>query len=137
MKRRYQFLQENDIFEALNKVRDALLAAKSGEDVDDVMNGILTFDERMKVGRRIQIAQCLLNGMTMGEIKDLLKVGGSTIEHVAARLSKYEKCFKLIGERGKKVKREYENKAYVLHGGSTKIFKTRGHTGFKRKSVKR
>lgn len=137
MKRRYQFLEQDDVFEALNKVRDALLAARDGEDVDMVMNGILTFDERVKVGRRIQIAECLIAGLNMTEIKDLLKVGNSTIEHVANRLDKYKKCFELIKEQGKKIDQEYTKKAYVSRGGSTKIFKTRERTNFKRKNVKR
>lgn len=40
--RRYGFLQKSDVFEALNKVRDALLAAKDGNDVEQIMNGVLS-----------------------------------------------------------------------------------------------
>lgn len=137
MKRRYGFLQQSDVFEALNKVRDALLAAKDGNDVDLIMNGILTFDERLKVGRRIQIAECLLSGLSMEETKSLLKVGNSTIEHVANRLDKYKECFQLIKERSKRVESEYDRKAYVLRGSSKLVFKRKEYTGFKRKNVKR
>ena len=130
-------MRQDDVYEALNKVRDALLAARDGSEVDMVMNGILTFDERMKVGRRIKIAELLLSGLTMEEIKDNLKVGFGTIQHVANRLDKYKKCFELIKERTKKIEREYKKNAYVLSGGSTKVFKTREYTGYKRKNVKR
>lgn len=137
MRRRYGFLEKDDVFAALNKVRDALLAARDGNDVDEVMNGILTFDERMKVGRRILIAQCLIEGLTRDEIRNMFKVGYSTIEHVANRLDKYKNCFSLIQEREKKKEKEYKNKAHIFTGGSTKVFKTKEFTGFKRKDVKR
>lgn len=135
--RRYKFLQKEDVFEALNKVRNALLAAKNGNDVEQIMSGILTFDERMKIGRRIQIAECLLNDLRIEEIQRLLKVGRTTIAQVAKNLEDYEKCFHLIRARNEKVEKIYKNKSHRLVGGSMKIFKTKEYTGFKRKDVAR
>lgn len=135
--RRYKFLQKEDVYEALNKVRDALLAAKDGNDVEQLMNGLLTFDERMKIGRRIQIAECLLNDFRTEEIQSFLKVGRTTIAQVAKNLEDYEKCFQLISARNKKVEKVYKAKSHRLIGGSTKVFKTREYTGFKRKNVAR
>lgn len=137
MRRRYDFLLEGDIFKALNKVRDAFLTAKDGGEVDQVMNGVLTFDERVKVGRRIQIAQCLFKGMSMDEIKAELGVGYNTISHVKNRLDKYKRCFELIDRRTKKVENEYKKGAYIKVGGSTKVFKETKYTGLKRKDIKR
>ncbi len=137
MRRRYAFLTEDAVQEALDMVRDGLLAAKSGEDVDTIMGGILTFDERMKVGRRIQVAKCLRAGLTRDEIREQLHVGLATIAHVANRLDKYERCFELIGERRKKVDHEYREKKYVAVGGSTKVFKSRKPTDFIIRKVKR
>ena len=135
--RRYHFLQKMDVYEALNKVRDSLLAARDGNDVEQIMNGILTFDERMKIGRRIQVAECLLSGWKVEDIKSAFKVGKTTIAFVARNIEDYEKCFELIKARSKRVEGEYEKKSHRLVGGSTKIFKTREYTGFKRKDVKR
>jgi Trp operon repressor len=135
--RRYNFLQKSDVYEALNKVRDALLAANDGNDVEQIMNGVLTFDERMKIGRRIQVAECLIMGLKNEEIQTILKVGKATIAHVSRNLDDYEKCFHLIRARSKKVKEVYKNKSYRMTDGSTKIFKTREYTGFKRKDVER
>lgn len=137
MKRRYSFLQKGDVFAALNRVRDALLAASDGNDVEQIMNGILTFDERIKVGRRIQIAESLLNGLSMNEIRSALNVGFSTIEHVANRLDKYEKCFSLIQNTSKRKEKEYQNKAYRIKSGSTKVFKIKEYAGLTRKDIKR
>ncbi len=135
--RRYKFLQKEDVYEALNKVRSALLAAKNGNDVEQIMNGIMTFDERMKIGRRIQIAECLLQDLRTEEIQSLLKVGRTTISQVSKNLDDYEKCFHLISARNKKVEKTYKAKSHRLVGGSTKVFKTREYTGFKRKEVRR
>ena len=135
--RRYKFLLKEEVYEALNRVRDALLAAKDGEDVEQIMKGVLTFDERMKIGRRILIAEYLLQGLPFHEITRLLKVGKTTIVLVSKNLDEYAKCFELIQSRGKKVQAEYQNKAYRSLGGSKLVFKKREYTGFTRKNVKR
>jgi len=130
-------LEKMDVYEALNKVSDALLAANDGNDVQQIMNGILTFDERMKIGRRIQIAECLLSDLKTEEIQSLLKVGRTTIAQVARNLDEYEKCFQLINKRAKKVQKDYDNKSHRLVGGSQIVFRKKVYTGFKRKDVKR
>jgi uncharacterized protein YerC len=135
--RRYHFLQKDDIYEALNKVRDALLAAHDGNDVEQIMKGILTFDEQMKIGRRIQIAELLLAQSTFDDIKLILKVGSPTIEHVAKNLEEYEKCFNLISLRKGNIDKQYQKKAFNKSGGSQKVNRRREYTGFKRKDLKR
>lgn len=135
--RRYKFLLKEEVYEALNRVRDALLAAKDGDDVEEIMKGILTFDERMKIGRRILIAEYLIAGIPFHEIATKLKVGNTTIGLVSKNLEEYTKCFNLIKSRRGKVENEYNTKAYRSVGDSLKVFKSREYTGFKRKDVKR
>lgn len=135
--RRYKFLHKEEVYEALNRVRDALLAARDGNDVEDIMKGILTFDERIKIGRRILIAEYLLDGVHIDEIVKELKVGKTTIGSVGKNLEDYTKCFELIKFRSKRVEREFKNKAYMKRGGPLKVYKTKEYTGFKRKDVKR
>lgn len=137
MYRRYQFLPKDYVLNAINKLRAAFLAAKNGEDVEDIIKGILTYDERLKVGRRIEIAQMLEDGITYKEIADELKVGLSTISLVDKLMRQYPKCYELIKEREEKVEREFKNKAYVRKGGPKMIYKSRHYTGFKRKDVAR
>lgn len=135
--RRYKFLLKEEIYEALNRVRDTMLAAKDGNDVEQIMKGVLTFDERMKIGRRILIAEYLLEGMKFHEIAKTLKVGKTTIISVSKNLEDYTKCFELIKSRGKKIESVYKGKAYRSVGGSKLVFKRKEYTGFKRKDVKR
>ncbi len=137
MNNRYKFLLDNDEYEITNLVKNALLAAQNGKDVEEVMNALLTTDEKIKIGRRIQIASMILSGSTGEEIKDLLKVGRNTITLVAKHLDRYPKGFELVNERKKKVEKEYEKKKYRKVGGSTLVFKKKEYTGFTRKDVKR
>ncbi len=133
--RRYKFLTKEDIFEALNKLRSAFLAAKDGNEVEEIINGILTSDERMKIGRRILIAGALDEGLTYDEIMDILKVGKHTVVTVEKSLKDNPLCFQLIGKREEKIDYEYKKRAYRKTGGAKMIFKKKEYTGFKRKDV--
>lgn len=135
--RRYTFLSKDGVYGALNKLRAAFLAAKNGEEVDLIIFGVLTQDERLKVGRRIQIAQKLQDGMKYREIADELKVGLNTVEKVHTLLNTYPACYQLINRREEKVEKEYNRKAFVKTGGPKLVYKKTEHTGFKRKNVKR
>lgn len=137
MYRRYQFLPKDFVYSALNKLRAAFLAAKDGNDVEEIIKGILTYDERVKVGRRIEIAEMLENGIAYKEIADTLKVGLSTIAAVDKLMKEYPKCYELIKVREERIEREFKRKAYKSTGGSQMIFRKREYTGFKRKDIKR
>jgi len=134
---RYKFLSKEYVYEALNKLRSAFLAAKDGKEVDEIIMGVLTNDERIKIGRRIQIAQMLKSGLTYFQIKEELKVGVPTITLVHRKINEHPLCYELISERDSKVVKEYKTKAYETQGGSKLIFKKKAYTGFQRKDVKR
>lgn len=135
--RRYSFLDKESIFEALNRLRDAFLAAKDGEEVDHIINGLLTTDEKIRLGRRIQVAEWILKGITTEEIEHNLKVGRTTIALVGKLLAEHPTCFELINLRKRKVEKEYSSKAYREIGGSTMVFKKKEYTGYTRQKVKR
>lgn len=135
--RRYNFLTKDRVYEALNKLRAAFLAAKTGVQVEEIIMGVLTHDERMKMGRRIQVAQMLGSGATYDEIMDELKIGRSTISLVERQLAEHPSAYELIDQRERKVEKEFESQAYRETGGSTKVFKGRAYTGFTRKDVSR
>lgn len=135
--RRYQFLSKENIYEALNRLRDAFLAAKDGNEVNQIINGLLTHDEKVKIGRRIIIAEWIESGMTIEEIARNLKVGKSTILSVMRNLDLDATFYKLIKTRTKKVTKEYADKKFKEVGGATLIFKKKQYTGFKRKDVSR
>ncbi len=135
--RRYKYVDKEDIFASWNKLRNALLAAKDGSEVDSIMRALFTEEERFQLGRRIQIAECLKAGMTIIEICDVLKAGNSTIVHISRRLEKYPEGFELISKRHKKVEVEYEKGRYSKEGGSKKVFKKKTYTGLTRKDIKR
>jgi len=132
---RYKFLTKNDEYEITNLVRNAFLAAKDGKDVENVINGLLTTDEKLKIGRRIQVASMIIGGFSGEEIMKLLSVGRNTITLVSKHLSNYPKCFELVNLRSKKVEKTYKEKSYKKMGGSQLVFKKRKYTGFTRKEV--
>lgn len=135
--RRYRFLTKDAVFLALNKLRAAFLAAKDGSEVDEIIKSVLTHDEQMKIGRRVQIAQMLLEGKTYLQIKSALKVGVPTITLVDRKIKEYPLGYKLINRREGRVETEYKQKAYATIGGSKMVFKRKEYTGFKRKDVQR
>jgi len=135
--KRYSFLTNDDIYEALNRLRDAFLAAKDGVEVEEVINAILTTDERIRIGRRIIISEYLLEGLTADEIVNMLQVGKTTIMSVSKSIETHEKGFNLIKNRQKQVEKVYKKKNIRLEGASEKIIKSKVYTGFKRKAVKR
>lgn len=134
---RYKFLAQDDIYSALNKLRNSFLAAKNGEEVDEIINGILTIDEKIKIGRRVLIAELLRSGMTIEEIAQLLNVGKTTISLVSKNLDAHPHCFDLLEQRERKVEHTYKQKKYIRVGGSELIKKQKMYSGFKRKDVQR
>lgn len=135
--RRYDFLEDKEVFEAFNKVRDAFLAAKDGKEVDKIMEGLLTRDEKLKIGRRIIIATALISGATIEEVVTRLRVGRNTAIHISRRLEKYQECFDLIDKRSKIVEKKYQDNKFKKVGGSQLVFKKKVYTGVKRKDIKR
>ena len=135
--RRYRFLNDKQVYESLNKVRDAFLAAKDGNQVNDIIDGLLTHDEKMKIGRRIIIAEYLSSGFGIDEISRDLKVGKNTIMHISRRLEKYKAWFELIKNRNTRTEKEYQSKKHKLVGSSTLVLKKKKYAGFKRKDVRR
>ena len=136
--RRYKRLTKVDVYEALNKVRDAFLAAKDGDEVNEIINSILTTEEKLKIGRRVLIAEYLkIGSLTLDEIRLMLKVGRLTLQFVSRRRALHPRGFDLIGTRSKRVENEYQKKKLREVGGSQIVFKRKEYTGFKRKDVKR
>lgn len=130
-------MTKEDIYDAFNRLRDAFLAAKNGEEVEEIIKGLLTHDEKLKIGRRILVAEYIREGMGIDEIAKALKVGKNTIMFVAKKLDDNSLFFDLINKRRKKVEDEYNRKKYRFLGSSKLVFKKREYTGFKRKDVDR
>lgn len=136
--RRYKRLTKEDIYEAINKVRDAFLAAKDGNEVNEIIDSILTTEEKLKIGRRVLVAEYLKVGsLTLDEIRNMLKVGRSTLQFVSRRIATHPRGFGLIKTRSKQIENEYQKKKFREVGGSQLVFKRKEYTGFKRKDVKR
>lgn len=135
--KRYHFLTTKEVYESLNLLRNAFLAAKNGEEVDEIINGLLTPDEKIKIGRRIAIEGFVKNDFKVRDIMQIARVGMSTILLVTKLSEEHPRCFQLINSRENKVKKEYEAKKYISLGGSKLIHKKKTYSGFKRKDVKR
>jgi uncharacterized protein YerC len=135
--RRYKFVSRENIFGALNKLRASFLAAKDGSEVEEIITGVLTYDERLKIGRRLQIARMLRDDKTYSEIHEELKVGGATINLVEKLISNHPRCFELINKREEKVETEFKNRAFEKVGSHKRIFRPTIYTGFRKKDVTR
>lgn len=135
--RRYKFLKKEDIYAAFDKLTDAFLAAKNGNEVEEIINGLLTRDEKLKIGRRILVAEYLKAGINFENIVKTLKVGKNTIISVMKNLDEYPEFFTLINSRSQKVDKEYLRKKYTVSGGSKLVYKKKQYTGFKRKDIER
>lgn len=135
--RRYKFLTKDDVYDAFNRLRDAFLAAKNGDEVEAIIKGLLTHDEKLKIGRRVIVAEYIKEGMGIDEIAKTLKVGKNTIMNVAKKLDEDSLFLDLIDKRRRRVESEYGRKKYRSIGGSKLVFKKKEYTGFKRKDVGR
>ena len=135
--RRYKRLTKEDIYEALNEIRDAFLAAKDGSEVDEIMSFMMTTEEKIRMGRRVLVAKYVESGMPLDDIYHILKVGKSTVQFVTRRAHLHPIGLELIKKRRNKVEEEYQRRKYRLTGGSTLIFKRKEYTGIKRKDIKR
>lgn len=135
--RRYQFLTTDAAYQALNNVRNAFLAAHNGQEVEEIIKAILTPDEQLKIGRRIEIASYLKQGSTFAEIVQKLNVGRSTAIQVEKMMDQHPQGFLLIASREQHVESEFHQKALQSTGSSKLWHKPKVYTGFKRKDVKR
>lgn len=135
--RRYNFLTDKDFFEVFNRVQDAFLAAKDGEEVKEIINSLLTRDEKIRIGRRILIAESLKNDITHKEISQLSNVGYTTIATISRQLENHPKGFDLIFKRRTKLEKEYNSKKYFSTGGSLLVIKKKKYSGIKRSQIKR
>lgn len=115
--RRYGFLTKNDTYEALNRLRDAFLAAKDGNEVNELVNGLLTPDEKIRIGRRILIAEALQADEKYKEISQISNVGYSTILWVSRQLINFPLCFQLLSKRKQYLDRKFHEKKYRKVGG--------------------
>lgn len=137
MGKRYSFLDNESVYESFNRLRDAFLAAKDGNEVDEVISAVLTDDEKVKIGRRVQVANLIKSGMLYREIINLLKVGMTTVVEVEKSLANHPDGFELIFQRREKVDREFKDRAYQKVGGTKVVYKKTRYTGFKRRDVPR
>ncbi|PIS21372.1 hypothetical protein COY33_02380 [candidate division WWE3 bacterium CG_4_10_14_0_2_um_filter_42_7] len=137
MSRRYINVQQESVYDAFNRARDSFLAAKDGNEVDLVIEALLTSDEKIRIGRRIQVAKLLRQGKLFREIKNTLRVGLETIDQVDKKLSSNPEGFDIIFRRGDEVEDKYHEKAYRKEGGPRLLHKRTVYTGYKRKDVPR
>lgn len=126
-----------DVANALYRLQDAFLAAKDGNEVREIIDGLLTQDEKIRLGRRILIAEGLKSETTIKELCEISNVGYTTISFVSRQLDTYPKCFDMIFARRRKMLKEYEEKKYTKSGGSKLVFKKKAYNGLKPSDIKR
>lgn len=135
--KRYHFLTDKDVYDALNRLTDVFLAAKDGNEVREIINGLLTEDEKIKIGRRVIVAELVKSDMKVRDVVQIGRIGGSTVSFVRRMEQAHPKCYELINARHTKMEKEYAAKKYSKSGGSKLVFKKKEYTGIKRSDIKR
>ncbi len=102
MKVRARNLKGKEKMKYLDTLYTSIETLKTREEVKNFLRNLLTESERIMLGRRLIIAQMLLDGKTYAEIMDELKVGIDTINRVHQWLDDenggYEKAITGIGK---------------------------------------
>ena len=116
MKVKPRKLEGKDRMKYLDTLYTAMSGLKSREEIKNFLRDLLTESERVMVGRRILIAQMLLEEKPYDEIIRELKVGKDTIMRVHRWLEDdtdgYEKAVKQL-EKVLAARQEKRDKAYV------------------------
>jgi len=108
--RRYSYLNQKSFKNASQRFIKVLVNNYNAQKVKDIIEALLTEDERIKIGRRIESAQMLNNQSTFREIAKKLKVGFPTISMVERRKREYKKCFELLTKKHAEMKNSHEKK---------------------------
>lgn len=99
--RRYSKLSSKERKEIIHDLCRSLSTLNSTEEVADALLDLLTPKEIETIAKRLQIAELLLKGIEYQNIRDLLKVGYSTIARVNTWLNLSGKGFKMMLSRKK------------------------------------
>jgi uncharacterized protein YerC len=102
--KRYHFLSEKEIIEALDHLKDAFLSAKNAREIGHIIDGLLTHDEKMKIGRRIIVAK-LLDSFTSRELVETSRFGRTTLSLVSKLRDANPEAFNLILKRKNPLKK--------------------------------
>ena len=98
MKLQPRKIDKNDKIKYLDVLYTAVSSLSSKEEIKNFLKDLLTESERIMLGRRILIAQKLLEGQSYQQIMDEMKVGPDTIMRVHRWLEDdrggYEKAIK-------------------------------------------
>ena len=116
MKVKPRKLESKDRIKYLDTLYTTVSTLKSREEVKNFLRDLLTESERVMIGRRILVAQMLLEEKPYDEIIRELKVGKDTIMRVHRWLEDdtdgYEKAVKQL-EKVLAARQEKRDKAYV------------------------
>lgn len=109
----------------MSKLKASFLTANDTDDVNSIIKGILTPDEQIKVGRRIQIAELYFEGKTYFDISKRLSVGQTTVLNVVKQITKNENCYRAILNKDLEIKYKIKKAKNKKVGSSKLVFKRR------------
>jgi len=87
MRKMEEQISKRDQKETLKRLYTAACAVKNEKQMEQFLREILTHSEQIMIGRRIWIAQLLLEGYTQDEIGERLQAGPGTIQRVSKWLN--------------------------------------------------
>lgn len=95
----YQKISKPEVERLLNEFCQAISVLKNSQEIMNFITDLLTKKEVVMLAKRIKIAKLLLEGENYSKIREILKVGNSTIARVSQWLAESGEGFRLIHER--------------------------------------
>lgn len=122
---------------ALYYASSSMLAAKNIEEAFEILHSLFGTEERLQLGRRLQIAQLVFEGASVREIEKVLKTSRDTVLNVRKELEKDTKGYEICLLKHEDLQETYKEKKYVKVGGSLQVFKKTKKTDFKYSQLSR
>jgi uncharacterized protein YerC len=124
MKVKYKKLTKEDRIKCLDALYTAIGCLKSRDDIKLFLRDLLTSSERIMIGRRIIIAQMLIDGYSHRNIAGEIGVGMDTIFRVQRWLTDDKKGYeKTIEKFNRELKKRNKSNAYLMSGSFADIKK--------------
>lgn len=95
-------IPESEREELLREVETLFSSCRSGEELQRLLRGLLSPDERVMFGRRLRIVKLLLEGKPHAVIASKLGVGFDTIDRVRRWLERERAAYHLLVERARR-----------------------------------
>lgn len=93
-----------------------LLSAKNVDEAFKIIDSFFGKEEKLALGRRVEIARMLSEGSSLRDISGALKSSTKKVGEVYRRIYEFPDGFEIVLKKNKKLKREFSSKKYIKQG---------------------